>query len=95
MGLASFKRSVELVQKYRRPGQKVEHTFQTNGVLLDDDWCAFLKEHKFLVGLSVDGPREIHDTYRVDRRGKGTFNLGDAWRPSCAGTGSISTSCAR
>ena len=42
----------------------VQHTFQTNGILLDDDWCAFFKEHDFLVGLSVDGPREFHDAYR-------------------------------
>lgn len=75
MTLDFFKRSVELVEKYRRPGQKVQHTFQTNGLLLDDAWCAFFKEHGFLIGLSVDGPREIHDTYRVDRRGEGTFDL--------------------
>ncbi len=70
-----FRRSIELVEKYRRPEQKVLHTFQTNGLLLDDDWCLFFKQHNFLVGLSVDGPRELHDTYRVDRRGKGTFDL--------------------
>ena len=64
MKLEFFKRSVELVEKYRRPGQVVEHTFQTNGILLDDDWCTFFKQHNFLVGLSVDGPREIHDAYR-------------------------------
>jgi uncharacterized protein len=75
MKLPFFKRSVELVEKYRRPGQAVEHTFQTNGLLLDDEWCAFFKQHNFLVGLSVDGPREIHDAYRVDRRGRGTFDL--------------------
>ncbi|MGD9658337.1 MAG: anaerobic sulfatase maturase [Methylocystis sp.] len=75
MGLDFFKRSVELVSKYRRPGQRVEHTFQTNGVALDDEWCAFLKKHNFLVGLSIDGPREIHDRYRVTRGGKGTFDL--------------------
>jgi uncharacterized protein len=75
MKLEFFQRSVELVEKYRRPGQSVQHTFQTNGLLLDDDWCAFFKQHNFLVGLSVDGPRELHDTYRVDRRGKGTFDL--------------------
>src|SRR3954471_2977522 len=62
-----FRRSVELVEQYRRPGQFVRHTFQTNGILLDDEWCAFFKEHHFLVGLSVDGPSEIHDTYRRDR----------------------------
>jgi uncharacterized protein len=75
MRLEFFKHSVSLVEKYRRPGQTVNHTFQTNGLLLDDAWCAFFKLHDFLVGLSVDGPRELHDTYRVDRRGKGTFDL--------------------
>ena len=74
MGLKFFQRSVELVNKYRRPGQHVEYTFQTNGVLLNDAWCAFLKEHRFLVGLSVDGPTEIHDTYRVNKSGGGTFD---------------------
>ena len=75
MKLDFFKKAVELVETYRRPEQIVQHTFQTNGLLLDDDWCAFFKEHHFLVGLSVDGPRELHNTYRVDRRGQGTFDL--------------------
>jgi uncharacterized protein len=74
MGLEFFRRAVALAEKYRRPGQAVEHTFQTNGILLDDDWCTFFKEHDFLVGLSVDGPREIHDTYRRNRGGRGTFD---------------------
>ena len=75
MKLEFFEHAVDLVEKYRRPGQVVQQTFQTNGLLLDDEWCAFFKEHNFLVGLSVDGPRELHDTYRRDRRGKGTFDL--------------------
>jgi len=75
MRLDFFRRAVEVVEKYRRPEQVVQHTFQTNGLLLDDDWCAFFKQHNFLVGLSVDGPRELHDTYRLDRRGQGTFAL--------------------
>ena len=76
-----FRHSVELVEKYRRPGQVVKHTFQTNGILLDDEWCTFFKEHDFLVGLSVDGPRELHDTYRLDRRKKGTFDrVMQGWR---------------
>lgn len=58
MRLDFFRRSVELVEKHRRPGQTVQHTFQTNGLLLDDDWCVFFKEHRFLVGLSVDGRGE-------------------------------------
>ncbi len=75
MKLEFFERAVELVEKHRRPGQTVNHTIQTNGLLIDDEWCVFFKKHDFLVGLSVDGPRELHDTYRVDRRGKGTFDL--------------------
>ena len=81
MKLEFFRRSVELVERYRRPGQVVEHTFQTNGLLLDDDWCAFFTAHKVLVGLSVDGPRALHDTYRVDRRKQGTFDrVMQGWR---------------
>ena len=75
MKLEFFEHAVALVEKYRQPGQAVKHTFQTNGLLLDDAWCTFFKQHDFLVGLSVDGPRELHDTYRLDRRGKGTFDL--------------------
>jgi uncharacterized protein len=81
MQLEFFKRSIELVEKYKRPGQAVDHTFQTNGILLDDEWCTFFKEHNFLVGLSVDGPREIHDAYRRDRQKKGTFDrVMQGWR---------------
>jgi uncharacterized protein len=59
----------------------VLHTFQTNGILLDDEWCLFFKQHGFLVGLSVDGPKELHDTYRLDRLGRGTFDkVMDGWR---------------
>jgi len=74
MKVEFFRRSIELVEKYRRPGQTIQHTFQTNGILLDDEWCAFFKEHNFLVGLSVDGPRELHNTYRRDRAKQGTFD---------------------
>jgi uncharacterized protein len=74
MGLDFFERSIELVERYRRPTQRVTHTIQTNGVLIDERWAAFFKEHDFLVGLSVDGPRDLHDTYRVDTRGIGSFD---------------------
>jgi uncharacterized protein len=81
MGLDFFRRAMELVEQHRRPGQKISHTFQTNGIALDDEWCAFLKAHGFLVGLSVDGPREIHDTNRVTRNGQGSFELAmKGWR---------------
>jgi uncharacterized protein len=75
MGVDFFRKMIDLVEKYRRPGQRIQQTFQTNGVSLDDEWCAFLKQHDFLVGLSVDGPSDLHDTYRVTRGGKGTFDL--------------------
>ena len=74
MGLDFFRRSIELVAKYSKPGQKILHTIQTNGVLLDDEWAAFFKAHGFLVGLSIDGPRDMHDTYRVAKGGRGTFD---------------------
>ena len=81
MKLGFFQRAVELVERFRKPGQVVQHTFQTNGILLDDDWCAFFKRHNFLVGLSVDGPRELHNTYRKDRGQQGTFDkVMDGWR---------------
>jgi uncharacterized protein len=74
MGLEFFERSVALAKKYAPPGVRVEHTMQTNGTLLDDEWCEFLRGNGFLVGLSLDGPREFHDAYRVDRRGAPTFD---------------------
>ncbi len=74
MGLDFFRRSVEIAGSLIRPGQRVLYTIQTNGTLLDDEWGAFFKRNDFLVGLSIDGPREIHDTYRVDKGGKPTFD---------------------
>lgn len=74
MGLDFFRRAVALQEKYRPSRMKVANALQTNGVLLDDEWCRFLKQHKFLVGLSLDGPRELHDAYRVDKGGKPTFD---------------------
>lgn len=75
MKLDFFHHAMACVERLRRPGQVVRHSFQTNGLLLDDAWCAFFRQHQVLVGLSIDGPRELHDTYRVDRRGQGTFDL--------------------
>jgi uncharacterized protein len=74
MGLDFFARAVELVQKLKRPDQRIEHTMQTNATLLDDAWAQFLHDHDFLVGVSIDGPREMHDVYRVDKGGKPTFD---------------------
>jgi len=74
MGLDFFRRSIELIEQYRRPGQQVQNTIQTNGTLLTDEWGEFLAANRFLVGISIDGPREIHDRYRVDKGGKPTFD---------------------
>jgi len=74
LGLEFFREVVALEQKYKKPGQCVENDLQTNGTLLNDEWCAFLKQHGFLVGLSIDGPKELHDQYRVAKDGKATFD---------------------
>ena len=73
-GLDFFRRSVRLAERYRQPHQRVLHTIQTNGTLIDDEWAAFFKENGYLVGLSVDGPRAMHDAYRVNRQGQGSFD---------------------
>ncbi|MFA9407006.1 MAG: radical SAM protein, partial [Anaerolineales bacterium] len=67
MGLDFFKRSIEYQNKHTKPGMRILNTIQTNGVLIDDEWAVFFKENEFLVGISIDGPREMHDTYRVDK----------------------------
>ncbi|MFH0945927.1 MAG: anaerobic sulfatase maturase [Planctomycetota bacterium] len=76
LGVAYFRRAVELQERHCPPGVRVENAIQTNGILLDDEWARFLAEQRFLVGVSVDGPEEQHDPHRVDRAG----------RPSLAGT---------
>ncbi|MEY3866559.1 MAG: hypothetical protein RLZZ338_450 [Cyanobacteriota bacterium] len=81
MGLEFFEYSIKLVEKHKKPGQKVSHTIQTNGTRLNDDWGRFFKQHNFLVGLSVDGPQHLHDTYRVDKRGRGSFEpVMEGWK---------------
>lgn len=74
MGLDFFRRAVELQSHCRPTDVQVINTLQTNGVLLDSEWCHFFQEHDFLVGLSLDGPREVHDTYRVDKGSKPSFD---------------------
>ncbi len=74
MGLDFYKKAVELQKKYGSPGQEVGNSLQTNAILLNDEWCRFMHEHKFLVGVSIDGPKEFHDYYRLDHSGSGTFD---------------------
>jgi uncharacterized protein len=74
MGVDFFRRSVELANRYLKSGQRALYTIQTNGTLLDSEWSAFFRENDFLVGISIDGPRELHDAYRVNKGGKGSFD---------------------
>jgi uncharacterized protein len=73
-GLDFYERSVQLAERYRKPHQRILHTMQTNGTLVDDEWAAFFKANNFLVGLSVDGPRALHDAYRINKKGEGSFD---------------------
>ena len=72
LGVPFFERVLELQRKYA-DGKMIDNAFQTNGTLLDDAWGEFLAHNKFLIGLSIDGPAEIHDAYRVDKGGQPTF----------------------
>ncbi|MFT4270296.1 MAG: anaerobic sulfatase maturase [Pantoea sp.] len=74
MGLEYFEKVITLQKKYQKPGQRIENDLQTNGILINDNWARFLKQHHFLVGLSIDGPAELHDRYRITRSGKPTFD---------------------
>jgi uncharacterized protein len=74
MGLDFFRRAVEVEKKHAKPGLRVANSLQTNGLLIDEEWCRFLRDHNFLVGLSMDGPGELHDAYRRDKAGKSVFD---------------------
>ena len=74
MGLDFFRRSIGLQKKYQKPRTRIENTFQTNGILLNEEWCRFFHDNNFLIGLSMDGPNHLHDFYRKDKGGHGTFD---------------------
>lgn len=73
LGVDFFRRAVELQKQYQPQGVVIENALQTNGVLVDDEWCGFFKANDFLIGLSMDGPAELHDRYRYDKKGDPTF----------------------
>jgi uncharacterized protein len=73
LGLDFYEKAVRLQQKHAG-GKRIENDLQTNGLGLDDAWGRFLKRHNFLVGLSIDGPKHLHDRFRVDKGGKPTFD---------------------
>ncbi len=74
-GLDFYRRAVELQRRYLPAGWSCWNNLQTNGTLLDDEWCSFLADEKFAVGLSIDGTPQLHDAYRRDRHGRGTYAL--------------------
>jgi uncharacterized protein len=73
LGLDFFRKVIKLQKPYSKQ-KTITNSLQTNGIQLDDAWCRFLKRHNFMVGISLDGPREIHDRYRRDRNGNGSFD---------------------
>jgi len=72
MGVNFFRKVVAFQKQYAN-GKTIHNALQTNGTLLDDEWCEFLAKNRFLVGLSIDGPPKLHDTYRVDKKGGGSY----------------------
>jgi len=74
LGIDFFRDIVDIQKRYAPMGRRISNGLQTNGTLLDDDWCLFLKQNNFLVGVSIDGPRELHDSFRMDRKGQPTFD---------------------
>jgi len=73
LGVDFFRRVIELQNQFSGT-KSITNSFQTNGTLLTDEWCAFLRKHNFMVGISLDGPKKIHDRYRRDHKGKGSFD---------------------
>ncbi|HUN85162.1 MAG TPA: anaerobic sulfatase maturase [Terracidiphilus sp.] len=73
LGVEYFRHLVEIQKKYAN-GKRIQNAFQTNGVLLNDDWAALFRANDFLIGISIDGPRELHDANRVDKGGQPTFD---------------------
>ena len=73
-GLNFYRKLLEFEKKYNLKSIPVQNAIQTNGYVIDDEWAKFLAENKFLVGLSMDGTKDIHDSLRLDATGKGTFS---------------------
>lgn len=73
-GLDFFRKLVDIEKKYNKKNLRINNALQTNGMVIDDEWAEFLSSSNFLVGISLDGTKDIHDSNRVDHNGKGTFN---------------------
>lgn len=75
MGLDFFRNALRIQEEKRRPGQVITNTIQTNGVLIDDRWAEFFARNGFLVGISIDGPRDLHDLHRFDHARASVYDL--------------------
>jgi len=73
-GISFYKKAIDFQNKYRRKGMKITNAFQTNGILLNNDWANFFKDNNFLIGISIDGPEKLHNRFRKDHSGVGTFS---------------------
>ena len=73
-GLDFYRKAVELQKKYNARHVEIANSIQTNGMGIDGEWAEFLHENRFLVGLSLDGVKDVHDQNRLDPEGGGTFN---------------------
>lgn len=74
MGLEFYERAIHFQKKYARPGMRIQNTLQTNGTLLNEGWCHFFQKNNFLIGISMDGAQSLHDVYRLDKGGGGSFD---------------------
>jgi uncharacterized protein len=72
--ISFYEKALQIVEQFNTRSVHVTHCFQTNGTLINQAWCDFIKSHNVHVGISLDGPRYIHDAYRVDRADRGTFD---------------------
>ena len=73
LGMDFYQKAVDLQRKYARPGLKITNSLQTNGTLMTDEWAQFFHDNDFLIGISIDGPADIHDRYRKDRAGNPSY----------------------
>ncbi|GAA6409502.1 SPASM domain-containing protein [Blautia hominis] len=73
-GISFFEKAVQYERQYNKGKIRIDNAIQTNGLLIDENWCRFFRDNKFLVGISLDGIRKTHDAYRHDKKGNPTFD---------------------
>ena len=96
LGLGFFQEIIDLQRRHRPPGRRIANGIQTNGLLVDEAWATFFAAERFSVGLSLDGPADLHDPYRVTRGGRADARARDAGAGAAAAPrGWRTTFCAR